>query len=149
MPRTALSPVPRTYPRLRQVAVAVVLRGRADIDWKNPNAKEDITLLPPEQLAASILEKEQPIAKITGIFASCSPNNGMTAPCPRFFGLAGLEKTGGSNPPLPVREIPLAAAPKLALFLRQHTRHASTGHRKETGKRTRAGASFLRVSHEV
>ena len=39
-----------------------------NLDVKNPNAKEDITHLPPEQLADSILEKERRIAEIvTGI----------------------------------------------------------------------------------
>lgn len=37
-----------------------------NLDRKNPNAKEDITHLPPEQLAASILEKEQRIAELMG-----------------------------------------------------------------------------------
>ncbi len=35
-----------------------------NLDIKNPNAKEDITHLPPEQLAESILQKEQQIAGI-------------------------------------------------------------------------------------
>ena len=35
-----------------------------DLDRKNPRAKEDITHLPPAQLAASILKKEQRIAEI-------------------------------------------------------------------------------------
>ena len=35
-------------------------------DRKNPSAKDDITHLPPEQLAASILEKEKRIAEIVG-----------------------------------------------------------------------------------
>jgi type I restriction enzyme M protein len=37
-----------------------------NLDQKNPSAKEGITHLPPEQLAASILEKEQRIIAITG-----------------------------------------------------------------------------------
>ena len=37
-----------------------------NIDRKNPRAKEDITHLPPAQLAASILNKEQRIAEIMG-----------------------------------------------------------------------------------
>jgi hypothetical protein len=35
-----------------------------NLDIKNPNAKEDITHLPPEQLAESILRKERQIAII-------------------------------------------------------------------------------------
>ena len=35
-----------------------------NLDRKNPRAKEDIAHLPPEQLATSILEKEQRIAQI-------------------------------------------------------------------------------------
>jgi type I restriction enzyme M protein len=37
-----------------------------NLDRKNPRAKEDITHLPPEQLAANILQKEQRIAEIMG-----------------------------------------------------------------------------------
>jgi type I restriction enzyme M protein len=37
-----------------------------NLDRKNPQAKDDITHLPPAQLAAKILEKEQRIAKIVG-----------------------------------------------------------------------------------
>ena len=35
-----------------------------NLDRKNPRAKEDIAHLPPEQLAAGILEKEHRIAEI-------------------------------------------------------------------------------------
>jgi type I restriction enzyme M protein len=35
-----------------------------NLDRKNPRAKEDITHLPPAQLAADILKKEQRIAEI-------------------------------------------------------------------------------------
>src|SRR5207249_3648181 len=35
-----------------------------NLDRKNPRAKEDITHLPPDQLAASILQKEQCIAEV-------------------------------------------------------------------------------------
>jgi type I restriction enzyme M protein len=41
-------------------------RQQLNLDRKNPRAKEDITHLPPEQLAASILEKERRIAEIIG-----------------------------------------------------------------------------------
>ena len=37
-----------------------------NLDRKNPRTKEDITHLPPDQLAADILEKEQRIAEIMG-----------------------------------------------------------------------------------
>jgi type I restriction enzyme M protein len=37
-----------------------------NLDRKNPRGKEDITHLPPEQLAADILKKEQRIAEIMG-----------------------------------------------------------------------------------
>ena len=37
-----------------------------NLDVKNPRAKEDITHLPPEQLAESILQKEQRIVEIIG-----------------------------------------------------------------------------------
>jgi hypothetical protein len=36
------------------------------LDRKNPRAKEDITHLPPAQLAESILAKEKRIAEIRG-----------------------------------------------------------------------------------
>jgi type I restriction enzyme M protein len=42
------------------------LSNGCNLDRKNPRAKADITHLPPEQLAASILEKEQRIAEIMG-----------------------------------------------------------------------------------
>ncbi len=37
-----------------------------NLDLKNPNAKEDLEHLPPEQLADSILQKEQRIAELIG-----------------------------------------------------------------------------------
>jgi type I restriction enzyme R subunit len=43
--------------------VEAILTG-CNLDCKNPRAKEDIAHLPPEQIAASILEKEQRIAEI-------------------------------------------------------------------------------------
>ena len=45
---------------------AELLANGCNLDRKNPRAKEDITHLPPEQLAASILQKEQRIAEIMG-----------------------------------------------------------------------------------
>lgn len=43
-----------------------MLANGCNLDRKNPAAKEDITHLPPDQLAASILQKEQRIAEIMG-----------------------------------------------------------------------------------
>ena len=45
---------------------AELLAAGCNLDRKNPRAKEDITHLPPEQLAQSVLEKEQRIAEIVG-----------------------------------------------------------------------------------
>jgi len=52
--------------RAWKVPAAELLAAGCNLDRKNPSAKEDITHLPPEQLAASILEKEQRIAQIVG-----------------------------------------------------------------------------------
>ena len=49
-----------------KVPAAELLAAGCNLDRKNPRAKEDITHLPPEQLAASILQKEQRIAEIMG-----------------------------------------------------------------------------------
>jgi type I restriction enzyme M protein len=49
-----------------KVAASELLGAGCNLDRKNPRAKEDITHLPPDQLAASILEKEQRIADIMG-----------------------------------------------------------------------------------
>ena len=43
-----------------------LLANGCNLDRKNPSAKEDITHLPPVQLAADILKKEQRIAEIMG-----------------------------------------------------------------------------------
>jgi len=48
------------------VPVEELLGNNCNLDRKNPRAKEDITHLPPEQLVASILEKEQRIIEIMG-----------------------------------------------------------------------------------
>lgn len=45
---------------------AWLLHNGCNLDRKNPRAKEDITHLPPEQLAAGILKQEQRIAEIMG-----------------------------------------------------------------------------------
>jgi len=47
-----------------KVAATELLASGCNLDRKNPRGKEDITHLPPDQLAASILEKEQRIAEI-------------------------------------------------------------------------------------
>lgn len=47
-----------------KVPATEILAARCNLDRKNPRAKEDITHLPPEQLAASILQKEHCIAEI-------------------------------------------------------------------------------------
>ena len=46
--------------------MADLLAAGCNLDRKNPRARQDIAHLPPEQLAASILEKEQRIAEIMG-----------------------------------------------------------------------------------
>ncbi|MEJ7594169.1 MAG: N-6 DNA methylase [Planctomycetaceae bacterium] len=50
--------------RAWKVPVAELLANSCNLDRKNPRAKEDITHLPPEQLAASILQKEHRIGEI-------------------------------------------------------------------------------------
>ena len=52
--------------RAWKVPAAELLANGCNLDRKNPRAKEDITHLPPAQLAASILQKEQRIAEIMG-----------------------------------------------------------------------------------
>jgi type I restriction enzyme M protein len=52
--------------RAWKVPAADLLANNCNLDRKNPHAKEDITHLPPEQLVASILEKEQQIVEIVG-----------------------------------------------------------------------------------
>jgi type I restriction enzyme M protein len=47
-----------------KVPAAELLAAGCNLDRKNPRAKEDITHLPPEQLAASIAEKEWRIGEI-------------------------------------------------------------------------------------
>jgi type I restriction enzyme M protein len=50
--------------RAWKVPAVELLANNCNLDRKNPHAKEDITHLPPEQLAQSILQKEQRIAAI-------------------------------------------------------------------------------------
>jgi type I restriction enzyme M protein len=52
--------------RAWKVSAAELLANGCNLDRKNPRAKEDITHLPPEQLATSILQKEQRIIEIMG-----------------------------------------------------------------------------------
>ncbi len=52
--------------RAWKVSAADVLDKNCNLDIKNPRGKEDITHLPPEQLADDILKKEQRIAEIMG-----------------------------------------------------------------------------------
>jgi type I restriction enzyme M protein len=50
--------------RAWKVPAAELLKNNCNLDNKNPRAIEDVTHLPPEQLAESILEKERHIAEI-------------------------------------------------------------------------------------
>jgi type I restriction enzyme M protein len=50
--------------RAWKVPAPKLLANNCNLDRKNPNAREDITHLPPEQLAAGILEKEKRIIEI-------------------------------------------------------------------------------------
>lgn len=50
--------------RAWKVSAKELLENGCNLDRKNPSAKEDITHLPPQELAASILEKERRIAEI-------------------------------------------------------------------------------------
>ena len=52
--------------RAWKVPAAELLANGCNLDRKNPSAREDIIHLPPEQLAASILDKERRIAEIVG-----------------------------------------------------------------------------------
>jgi type I restriction enzyme M protein len=47
-----------------KVLATDILANNCNLDRKNPRAKEDITHLPPEQVAESIRQKEQRIAQI-------------------------------------------------------------------------------------
>jgi type I restriction enzyme M protein len=50
--------------RAWKVSADGLLANGCNLDRKNPRAKEDIKHLPPEQLAADIIEKEKRIADI-------------------------------------------------------------------------------------
>jgi type I restriction enzyme M protein len=47
-----------------KVPASELLANNCNLDRKNPHAKEDITHLPPADIAADILKKEQRIAEI-------------------------------------------------------------------------------------
>jgi type I restriction enzyme M protein len=49
-----------------KVSASELLANACNLDRKNPRAKEDITHLPPEQIAADILQKERRITEIVG-----------------------------------------------------------------------------------
>lgn len=54
----------------------------ANLDIKNPNAKQDFEHLPPEQLADDILKKEQRISELMGeikAILAASPEDGSPA----------------------------------------------------------------------
>ena len=52
--------------RTWKVSAEDLLATNCNLDRKNPNAATDIAHLPPEELVASILHKEQRIAEIMG-----------------------------------------------------------------------------------
>ncbi len=52
--------------RAWKVSAREILANGCNLDRKNPSAKDDITHLPPAELAASILEKEKRIGEIVG-----------------------------------------------------------------------------------
>jgi type I restriction enzyme M protein len=52
--------------RAWKVPVSEILANNCNLDRKNPQGKQDIAHRPPEEIAASILEKEQRIAEIVG-----------------------------------------------------------------------------------
>jgi type I restriction enzyme M protein len=66
------APLLAWWPKRKENASAWKVRGAevsangCNLDRKNPRAKEDITHLPPEQLAASIEQKERRIGEIMG-----------------------------------------------------------------------------------
>jgi type I restriction enzyme M protein len=52
--------------RAWKVSAGELVVNNCNLDRKNPRGKIDIAHLPPEELAGSILEKEQRIAEIVG-----------------------------------------------------------------------------------
>jgi len=65
-----------------KVPAAELLANGCNLDRKNPRAKEDITHLPPAQLAANILKKEQRIAEIMGNIQKLLAKAGMSKQWP-------------------------------------------------------------------
>lgn len=63
--------------RAWKVPVAELRANGCNLDRKNPRAKEDITHLPPEQLAGDILKKEQRIAEIMGNIRNLLAKHGI------------------------------------------------------------------------
>ncbi len=57
-----------------KIPAAELLARNCNLDCKNPRAKQDITHLPPDELAASILEKEQRIVDILAKIRVLIPN---------------------------------------------------------------------------
>ena len=57
-------------------ALEELIANNCNLDRKNPSAKEDVTHLPPEELAASILDKERRIAEIIGKIQTLLPKSG-------------------------------------------------------------------------
>jgi type I restriction enzyme M protein len=47
-----------------KIPAAEIFVNGCNLDRKNPHAKDDITHLPPDQIAADILQKEQRIVEI-------------------------------------------------------------------------------------
>ena len=60
-----------------KVPVQELLANNCNLDRKNPSFKEDITHLPPAQLAADILKKEQRIAEIMGNIRNLFAKHGV------------------------------------------------------------------------
>jgi HsdM N-terminal domain len=75
--------------RAWRVPAAELLAAGCNLDRKNPRAKDDITHLPPDQLAADILEKEQRIAGIMGNIQK------LLAACRGILTCRGSSKTAG------------------------------------------------------
>src|SRR6266850_1630738 len=60
-----------------KVPAPELLANNCNLDRKNPRAKEDITHLPPDQIAADILHKEHRIAEIMGNIRSLLTKQGV------------------------------------------------------------------------
>ncbi len=63
-----------------KVPASELLANGCNLDRKNPRAKEDITHLPPEKLASSIIEKEQRILQIMSGIKSLLAKEANSAP---------------------------------------------------------------------